>query len=48
MAATVMTTEFGTIDHYSSLDKNSEACVCTSFKQLQKLTEHYVNYDILV
>ena len=37
MAATVMTVEFGTIHHYSSLEENYE-----------KLTEHYVNYDILV
>ena len=26
MAATVMTVEFGTIHHYSSLEENSEAC----------------------
>ena len=30
MAATVMTVEFGTIHHYSSLEKNSEACLCGS------------------
>ena len=27
MAATVMTVEFGTIHHYSSLEENSEACL---------------------
>ena len=30
MAATVMTVEFGTILHYSSLDENSEACLRNS------------------
>ena len=30
MAATVMTVEFGTIHHYSSLEENSEACLCSS------------------
>ena len=39
MAAIVMTVEFGTIHHYSSLEENSEACSCSY---------HYVNYDILV
>ena len=48
MAATVMTVEFGTIHHYSSLEENSEACLCSSFEQIQKLTEHYASYDILV
>ena len=45
MAATVMTVEFGTIHHYSILEEISETCLCS---YLQKLTEHYVNYDILV
>ena len=36
-----MTVEFGTIHHYSRLEENSEACLCSSY-------EHYVNYDILV
>ena len=27
MTATVMTVEFGTIHHYSSLEENSEVCV---------------------
>ena len=27
MAATVITVEFGTIHHYSSLEENSEACL---------------------
>ena len=30
MAATVMIIEFGTIYHYSSLEENSEACLCSS------------------
>ena len=30
MAATVMTVEFGTIHHYSSLEENSEACLGSS------------------
>ena len=30
MAATVMTVEFGTIYHYSSLDEDSEAFLCSS------------------
>ena len=30
MVATVMTVEFGTIHHYSSLEENSEACLCSS------------------
>ena len=29
MAATVMTVEFGTIHHYSSLEENSDACLCS-------------------
>ena len=48
MAATVMTVEFGTIYHYSSLEENSEAFLCSFFGQVQKLSEHYVNCDILV
>ena len=32
MAATVMTVEFGTIHHYSSLEENYEACLCSSLK----------------
>ena len=52
MAVTVITVEFGTIHHYSSLEENSEACLCMQFlEQIQQLTEHYViigNYDILV
>ena len=48
MAATVMTVEFGTIHHYSSLEENSEACLCRFFEQIQNLTGNYVNYDILV
>ena len=48
MAATVMTVEFGTIHHYSRLEENSEACLCSSLNRYNKLTKHYVNYDILV
>ena len=49
MAATVMTVEFGTIHHYSSLEENSEACLCSSLDtDIQQFTEHYVNYDILL
>ena len=33
MAATVMTVEFGTIHHYSSLEENSEACLCSSLNR---------------
>ena len=48
MATTVMTVEFGTIHHYSSLEENSEVCLCSFLNRYRKLTEHYVNYDILV
>ena len=37
MAATVMTVEFGTIYHYSSLEENSEAFLCSSL-------DRYKNY----
>ena len=47
MAATVMTVEFGTIHPYSSLEKNSEVFLCSLWTDT-KLTEHYVNFDILV
>ena len=43
-----MTDEFGTIHHYSSLEENSEACLYISLHRYKKLTEHYVNSDILV
>ena len=33
MAATVMTVEFGTIHHYSSLEENGEACLCSSLNR---------------
>ena len=46
MAATVMTVEFGTIHHYSSLEENPEACLSSSLNRYKK-TEHYVNYDII-
>ena len=49
MAATVMTIKFGTIHHYSGLEENSEAYNYVQFfEQIQKLIEHFVNYDILV
>ena len=47
MAATVMTVEFGTIHHYSSLEENSEACLCSSLNRYNKIIEHYENYDTL-
>ena len=34
MATTDMTVEFGTIHHYSSLEENSEACLCSSLNRL--------------
>ena len=46
MAATVMTVEFGTIHHYSSLEENSEALLVQFFEQMQKSTDHYVNYGL--
>ena len=48
MAATVMTVEFGTIQHYSSLV--SEACVTQFFGVWidENLTENYINCDILI
>ena len=48
MAATVMIVEFGTIHHYFSLEKKSESLFVQFLEQIQKLIEHYVNYDILV
>ena len=48
MAATVMTIEFGTIHHYSSLEENSEACLCSSLNKYKNLLNINVNYDILV
>ena len=35
MAAIVMTVEFGTIHHYSSLEENSEACLCSPLNKYQ-------------
>ena len=38
MAAIVMTVEFGSMHHYSSLEGTSEACLCRSLdKYKQKL-----------
>ena len=45
VAATVMTVEFGTSHHYSRILKLQ---FVQFFEQIQKLTEHFVNYDILV
>ena len=45
MAATVITVKFGTIHLYSSLEQNSEACLCNSL-DIQKLTENYVLWHI--
>ena len=36
MAATVMTVEFGTIHHYSSLEENFEAFLCSSLNRYKK------------
>ena len=33
MAATVKTVEFGTIHHYSSLEENSYACLCSGLER---------------
>ena len=48
MAATVMTVEFGTSHHYSSLEEKFCSLVVQFFEQIQILTENFVNYDILV
>ena len=48
MAATVMTVEFGTFHHYSSLEDNADACLCSSLNRYKNITEYYVNYDILI
>ena len=47
MAATVMTAEFGTIYHYSRSGGKFCSLFVQFFGQIQKLTEHYVNCDIL-
>ena len=43
-----MTVEFGTIHQYSSLKEKFWSMFVQFFEQVQTLTEHYVNYDILV
>ena len=48
MAATVMTVEFGTSHHDSSLRGKFWSLFVQFFEQIKKLTEHFVNYDILV
>ena len=35
MAANVMTVEFGTIHHYSSLEENSKASLCSYLNRYQ-------------
>ena len=45
MAATVITVEFGTIHHYGG---KFWSLFGQFFEQIQKLTEYYVNYYILV
>ena len=37
MAATSMTVEFGTIHHHSSMEENSEACLCGSLDRYKNL-----------
>ena len=37
MAATVMAVEFGNIHHYSSLEENSEACLCSPLNKSTKI-----------
>ena len=48
MATTVMTVEFGTIPPLFLSGGEFWSCFVQFFEQIQKLTEHYVNYDILV
>ena len=45
---TVITVEFGTIHHHSSLEGNYEACLCMFLDRYKKITEYYVNCDHLV
>ena len=46
MTVTVMTVEYGTIRHYSSMEENSEAGLCISLDRQKQNCKHYVNYDI--
>ena len=53
MAATIMTVEFSTIHHYSSLQENVETYLCSFLNRYYKITENaikitenYVNYGI--
>ena len=48
MATTVKTVLFSTIHHYFSLEENFWGLLEQFFEQIQKLTEHYVNYYISV
>ena len=48
MADTVMTVEFCTSYHNSSLEENAYAFLLNSFLQMQKFNEQCVNCDILV
>ena len=47
MVPTVMTVEFGTL-HIILIWNKILKLVRAFFEQMQKITEHYVNYDILV
>ena len=48
MVATAMTGEFGTIHHYYESARKFWSLFLQFFEQIHKLTEHYVNYDIMV
>ena len=48
MAATVMAVEFCSSHYNSSLEEKAEAFFVELFLQIQKLTDQYVNYGILV
>ena len=49
MAATLMTVEFGNIHHYFSLEERKHWSLFVQFfEQIQQLTIHYLNYDLLV
>ena len=48
MAVTVMTVEFGTFHHHSSLEENLKLVCCSSLNRYNRITEHDVNCDILI
>ena len=37
MATIVITVEFGTLHYYSSLEENSEACLCSSLNRYKNM-----------